>query len=81
MAEKFAEVSGYRAAFPEPMASFGGFKDWIIETFHQPGFTIEAGKGKNPLSFSKLCAIESKIFPILAIGLQMAALENYGISL
>lgn len=80
MAEKFAEVSGYRAAFPEPMASFGGFKDWFIETFHRPGFTIEAGKGKNPLPFSKLCAIESKIFPILAIGLQMAALENYGIS-
>lgn len=81
MAEELAHISGYHAAFPEPMASFGGFKDWFIETFRRPGFTIEAGKGKNPLPFSKLCGIESKVFPLMAMGLKMASDENYGISL
>jgi len=49
MAEDMAAVSGYVVAKPEIMASHGGFKDWFIETTEHPGFTVEFGKGVNPL--------------------------------
>jgi g-D-glutamyl-meso-diaminopimelate peptidase len=49
MAEILSASSGYTVADPEGIASHGGFKDWFIEEFHRPGFTIEFGKGKNPL--------------------------------
>ena len=50
----------------------GGFKDWFIDCFHRPGFTIEAGKGKNPLPFSRLSAIEGQVFPLMVRGLELA---------
>ena len=52
IAEKMAEVSGYRVAQPEPMAVGGGFKDWFLQKYRRPGFTVEMGLGKNPLPLS-----------------------------
>lgn len=49
LAEKMAEVSGYKVAQPEPMAVGGGFKDWFLQKYRRPGFTVEMGLGKNPL--------------------------------
>jgi len=73
LALEFARLSGYQAAQPEPMASMGGFKDWFIEEFHRPGFTIEVGKGKNPLPFSQLASIEFRLFPMMMWGLTVCA--------
>ncbi len=37
-----------------PYASgYAGYKDWFIETYNRPGYTIEAGRGTNPLSMSQ----------------------------
>lgn len=52
LAEQMAQASGYRVASPEPMAIGGGFKDWFLQQFSRPGFTLEIGKGKNPLPLS-----------------------------
>ena len=49
MAEIMATASGYALDVPTPIATGGGFKDWFIEEFNRPGFTVEIGKGKNPL--------------------------------
>lgn len=49
---RLAKVSGYKAAQPEALASFGGFKDWFIHHFGKMGFTVEMGLGKNPLPLS-----------------------------
>ena len=49
MAEIMATASGYALDVPSPIAVSGGFKDWFIEEFGRPGFTVEIGKGKNPL--------------------------------
>lgn len=54
IAELFAKSSGYMLSQPEGLAQYGGFKDWFIEYFEKPGFTIEVGKGKNPLPISQL---------------------------
>lgn len=49
MAEIMATSSGYALDYPVPIATGGGFKDWFIEEFNRPGFTVELGLGENPL--------------------------------
>lgn len=50
LADEMAKASGYTVCRPSGTASFGGFKDWFISSFHKKGFTVEIGKGKNPLT-------------------------------
>ncbi len=50
IAQKLSELSGYTVSKPTGIAVGGGFKDWFIEEFHRPAFTLEIGKGVNPLS-------------------------------
>lgn len=52
LAERMARVSGYVTAQPEPIATGGGFKDWFLQQYRRPGFTVEMGKGQNPLPLS-----------------------------
>ena len=49
MAEIMATSSGYALDYPTGLAVGGGFKDWFISEMHRPAFTIELGKGENPL--------------------------------
>ncbi len=65
LSECFANVSGYRIAEPPAEASYGGFKDYVIDAFDIPAFTIECGKGKNPLPPSDFDGIYRKTLPIL----------------
>lgn len=71
MAKVLAASSGYTAAEPEGMASHGGFKDWFIKKYHRPGFTIETGKGKNPLPISQLEEIYSRLRELLMLAVVM----------
>ncbi len=54
MAEKIGDMTGYRVAQPERLASAGGFKDWFLKEFGRPGFTLEIGKGKNPIPANQI---------------------------
>lgn len=47
--EAFSKVSSYKLAETYGIASYAGFKDWFILKYKKPGYTIEVGKGKNPL--------------------------------
>ncbi len=47
LAARLAAASGYRAV--ELTGSDAGYKDWFIQRFRKPGFTVELGIGKNPL--------------------------------
>lgn len=71
IAEEFAKTCGYKTAFPSGMASRGGFKDWYIERFGRPGFTVEIGKGENPLPLSDFEEIYQKLKPALVKALVM----------
>ncbi|WP_368490203.1 M14 family metallopeptidase [Clostridium sp. BJN0013] len=51
--ELFAKASGYSLAETTGIASYAGYKDWFIQDHKRPGFTIEVGKGKNPLPISQ----------------------------
>lgn len=57
LAREFARVSGYRVEDTPYESSFAGYKDWFIQAFHRPGFTIEAGSGTNPLPLSQFDTI------------------------
>lgn len=54
IAQLFSKVSGYALAKATGISSFAGYKDWFIDKFLKPGFTIEVGLGKNPLPISQL---------------------------
>lgn len=67
MARCLAAASGYTVSKPEGLASHGGLKDWFIEKFGRPGFTIEIGRGKNPLGIEQFDRIYNKIEEMLVI--------------
>lgn len=64
-AQKLAELSGYTLCEPTGMASHGGFKDWYISRFGREGFTIEVGKGVNPLPVTDLPNIYNRLCDML----------------
>jgi len=61
MGRILAVASGYTLSMPSGLASHGGFKDWFIAEFHRPGFTIEIGKGENPLPLSDFDRVYKKL--------------------
>ena len=65
LAERFSAASGYALSEPEAAASHGGYKDWVIDKFDIPAFTIECGKGENPLPPSDFDDIYVKVRGIL----------------
>lgn len=66
MALKLAEKSGYTLVENSGLASHGGFKDWFIDELKKPAFTIELGKGENPIPLRFFEGIYEKAFPMLA---------------
>ena len=48
-ARLISSMTGYRMSKPEGTACYGGLTDWYIRKIHRPSFTIECGKGVNPL--------------------------------
>lgn len=59
--------SGYKVSYPQGLAVGGGFKDWFIQEFGRPAFTIEIGKGQNPLPLSDLPHIYSTLEEMLVL--------------
>ena len=53
LGERFATLSGYELADTPYESSFAGYKDWFIQEFRRPGYTIEVGMGDNPLPLSQ----------------------------
>ena len=67
-AERFAAVSGYALEDTPYASSFAGYKDWFIQSYRRPGFTIEVGTGENPLPLSQFDEIYTASLPILVTG-------------
>jgi g-D-glutamyl-meso-diaminopimelate peptidase len=59
LATEFERVSGYKAV--RNVDSHAGFKDWYIQEHKRPGFTIELGRGINPLPLSQFHDILKKV--------------------
>lgn len=51
---QMASLSGYSLELTPPDSAYAGYKDWFIQQFNRPGYTIEAGQGAAPLPLSQL---------------------------
>ena len=49
IAHRFSRLSGYRVAVPEGAAAYGGLADYTAGELRIPSFTLECGRGENPL--------------------------------
>lgn len=67
MAKILADSCSYKLVENSALASHGGFKDWFIKEFRRPAFTLEVGKGENPLPVSDLDKIYERIEEALVI--------------
>lgn len=53
IAEYFGMVSGYTVEETPYASGYAGYKDWFIQDYNRPGYTIEVGTGVNPLPMSQ----------------------------
>lgn len=67
MAKILADSCSYTLVSNAGLASHGGFKDWFISEMKRPGFTLEIGKGENPLPVSELYEIYARIEEALVL--------------
>ena len=66
--EALSNVSGYLLADVPYNSSFAGYKDWFLQEYRRPGYTIEAGIGENPLPISQFNEIYNDNIGILVLG-------------
>ena len=64
---QFSQISGYTLADVPYNSSFAGYKDWFLQEYRKPGFTIEAGIGINPLPISQFNEIYNDNLGILLL--------------
>ena len=69
IAEYFAKVSGYRIEETPAASGYAGYKDWFINFYDRPGYTIEAGLGENPLPMGQFPKIYKDNVGILLGGM------------
>lgn len=65
LGEEFARLSGYELEDTPYESSFAGYKDWFIQNFRRPGYTIEVGSGENPLPITQFDKIYTDNLGIL----------------
>ncbi len=63
--EHLARMSGYTLCKPDENSSYCGLTDWCIEELNLPSFTIECGKGKNPLPITDCFLIYTRLRELL----------------
>ncbi len=71
MGEIMSTSSGYALSSPEGLALGGGFKDWFITEFNRPAFTVELGRGKNPLPPTAAAEIYERVKEMLMLSIIM----------
>lgn len=57
IAQYFGRVSGYTVEQTPTQSGYAGYKDWFIQEYDRPGYTIETGMGENPLPMSDFAGI------------------------
>ena len=73
LGRRMEAVSGYTLETTPEYSGHAGYKDWFIQEWNRPGYTIECGKGINPLPLSQFGEIYRDNFGILVLG--MAGVE------
>lgn len=72
LGRRFAQASGYALDETPFESGHAGFKDWFILTYDRPGYTVEAGKGVNPLPVSQFGQLRRDNLGILTLAMALA---------
>ncbi len=70
---RLAAASGYALTEAPYDSGFAGYKDWFLQDFGRPGFTVEAGSGENPLplsDFDSLWEANLGLMTLAALGVE-----------
>lgn len=67
IANELSRVSGYALENENFSQVYAGYKDWYIQKFSKPGFTIEVGAGINPLPLDQFDQIYEDIEELLLL--------------
>ena len=65
IAKALSRLCGYRLSVPEGLAAYGGLTDWCIRSLGIPSFTVECGKGENPLPLENYFCIYATLRQML----------------
>ena len=63
--EEFSRISGYQLDDVIDIGSYAGYRDWFIQDYRRPGYTIETGLGENPLPINQFEKVYSDNIGIL----------------
>ena len=72
IAMAMGESSGYFVEETPYASGFAGYKDWFIQNYNRPAYTVEAGRGTNPLPISSFDAIYRDNIGIMTLGMKLA---------
>jgi len=79
LGERLAAVSGYELADTPGESAYAGYKDWFIQEFRRPGYTVEVGSGVNPLPLSQFDEIYRDNLGILVTACGESPLTDSGL--
>lgn len=69
MAKLLSVSSGYALGEPSPDAAAAGLKDWFMEKYGRPAFTVEVGRGTTPLPMECFPFLYNRLREMLVLGL------------
>ena len=72
IARRFSIASGYPYEETPAYSAYAGYKDWFIQTYNRPGYTVEAGRGVSPLPLSQFNEIYADNIGIMTLGMDLA---------
>lgn len=65
LGELMADVSRYLLTSPPEFSNYAGYKDWFLQNYRRPAYTVEAGRGQNPLPITDFTGTYPKIEAIM----------------
>ncbi|MBR1810671.1 MAG: peptidoglycan-binding protein [Clostridia bacterium] len=71
--ESLSRASGYTLELTPAASAYAGYKDWFIQENNRPGYTVETGRGSNPLPIAQFSTIYAANEPLLVTALQETA--------
>ena len=66
--KRMADASGYSLELTPSESGYAGYKDWFIQEWNRPGYTVECGIGTSPVPVSQFDEIYMANEPIMSIG-------------
>ena len=71
--ETLSEASGYPLELTPDASGYAGYKDWFIQEYNRPGYTVEAGSGTSPLPLDQFERIYSANAPLVLTALEIVS--------